>query len=337
MKKILNVAVIGCGLIGQRRAEQVSNHPDTKLSYVVDKDLALAKRVAAKWDCESTKDFKSIIDAVDIVIVSTPNAFLSDIGIFCLEKNKHVLIEKPMGRNFDEAKKLLSASQKSEGLLKVGFNHRYHPGIMRMKNVLDSKSLGRLINARIIYGHGGRPGYEKEWRGDLALSGGGELTDQGVHVIDLLCWMIGVPLEVYAKLQTVVWPIAPLEDNAMAIMTFKNNCIASIHTSWTQWKNQFTFEIFGELGSAIVKGLGGSYGSETFILHQRNLNGGAPEITEEVFFSEDLSWKLEWEDFVSGIKNNGAYHSQPQESIRVMSVLEALYRSHNENRSIHID
>ena len=158
-----------------------------------------------------------------------------------------------MGCNFEEAKLLFNTAKKSKGLFKVGFNHRYHPAIQLLKTWLNENKIDEIINIRAVYGHGGRPGYEKEWRGDKSLAGGGELIDQGVHIIDLINWLMGkLPEQVFALLQNKVWPIAPLEDNGFALLKYSKNVVACFHTSWTQWKNKFLLEVFGKKGAIIV-------------------------------------------------------------------------------------
>jgi predicted dehydrogenase len=230
-----------------------------------------------------------------------------------------------MGRNLDEARQLTRAAEGRR--LKIGFNHRYHPGIRGALRLLTEGAIGSVINARARYGHGGRPGYEKEWRGDLQRAGGGELTDQGVHVLDLLQCINGPPREVFCMTQTAVWPVAPLEDNGFGLLRYASGATASFHTSWTQWKNLFSLEVFGTEGYLTVEGLGGSYGTETLTLGRRHHDGQAPHIRQEAFPGADESWTREWAEFVDAIIEGGPYQGTPAEGVQVMQALEALYQS----------
>ena len=198
---------------------------------------------------------------------------------------------------------------------------------MQRTTDLEAGAIGRVINTRVRYGHGGRPGYEREWRGSRELAGGGELTDQGVHVADLLHWFVGVPSTVYAATQTAVWPLGDLEDNAFAILRYESGAVASFHTSWTQWKNLFSLEIFGDHGSLTVEGLGRSYGDETLTVARRAMQGGAPEIERIVFDGPDISWRNEWADFIDGIEAGHEYLGTANDGIVAMQTLAALYRS----------
>jgi len=334
----LRCAVVGCGLIGNRRAEQAVAHARTRLVAVADTSEDAARAAAERYGAAHHTDWQAIVrdPDVDAVVVATPNAFLRDVTIAALDAGKHVLVEKPMGRNLDEARQMADAATASGRVLKIGFNHRYHPAIRRAHDLVARGAIGVPISARARYGHGGRPGYEREWRGDARLAGGGELTDQGVHVADLLHWFIGLPEEGFAYLQTAVWPIQPLEDGAFALFRFSGGCVAGIHTSWTQWKNLFSFEVTGTTGSVAVEGLGGSYGVERLIQTHRRMEGGAPEYTETRYEEADRSWELEWADFVRAVRSGDAYDGTPGDGLAAMRMLDALYASAREGRPVTI-
>jgi predicted dehydrogenase len=329
----LTVGVIGCGLIGTRRAREASHHPHTRLAAVADVNADRRDKLAAARGCKAIEHWKAVIDdpSVDLVVVSTPNGFMAEIGLAALSAGKHVLVEKPPGRNLWEAKQLAEAAQKAGRILKVGFNHRYHPAIRRAHELLRNGAVGSVINIRARYGHGGRPGCEKEWRGNPELAGGGELTDQGVHIADLIRSFLGLPSEAFCLLQTAVWPIQPLEDNAFGLFRFASGAVASLHTSWTQWKNLFSLELFGTKGSLNIEGLGGSYGTERLVVALRNPEGGAPSMNEEVFDGPDLSWQLEWSDYVHAILDGKPYWGTPEDGVAAMAMIGALYRSARSN------
>ena len=311
MLKKINVAVIGCGLIGQRRANVVAQDKFSQLLYVTDVNAKTAESVAKEQGCSWSTDWKKVVRLknLDVVIVSTPNHWLSPIASAALRYGKHVLIEKPMGKNLKDARKMHAFANRYHRRLKVGFNHRYHPAIHKAYQLYKEDAIGEIINVRCQYGHGGRAGYEKEWRGNAAMAGGGELTDQGVHLIDLIQWFCGKPSTVYAALQTAFWPVSPSEDNGFALLQYKNGVIANFHSSWTQWKNLFRFEVFGKKGTLCINGLGGSYGVETLDVIKRKPEGGIPEIISEKFEGPDLSWQKEWNDFREGIVK-ASFHKQ---------------------------
>jgi predicted dehydrogenase len=330
----LGVAVIGCGLIGQRRARVAVEHAGTRLRLAADVDERCARAAAGAADVAA--DWRAAIDRddIDIVVVSTPNGLLADIACAALEAGKHVLMEKPMGRSLDEARRIADAAARSNRVLRVGFNHRHHPAIRGALRLARSGALGRLINVRARYGHGGRPGLEQEWRSDARVAGGGELIDQGVHVADLFHLLAGMPTEAYAVLQTAVWPIAPLEDNAYGLLRFATDVVGQLHASMTQWRNLFSLEVHGTSGAAVVEGLGGSYGVETLRHVERAFGGGAPTVHEQRFDAPDTSWSAEWDAFLAAVDGRGTDEAGPEEGVAAMRIVDALYRSAREGRAV---
>jgi predicted dehydrogenase len=334
----ISVGIIGCGLIGCRRAKEASKHPQTRVTIVADINPKASNQLGEKHDCEAVSDWHEVVlnPDIDMIVASTPNGLLTEIAVAGLESGKHVLMEKPMGRNLAEARKIAGVAGTAGKFLKVGFNHRYHSAVSKAHELYLQGVIGNLINIRARYGHGGRPGYEKEWRGDSELAGGGELTDQGVHIVDLIHWVAGVPVEAFSFLQTAVWPIEPLEDNGFGLFRYGNGVVASFHTSWTQWKNLFSFEIFGSKGALIIEGLGKSYGVEKLIVALRAPEGGSPVMEEYEFDEPDISWRLEWDDFVDSVMEDTPYSGTPEDGVMAMRMLDALYQSAKEGRAIRI-
>lgn len=335
----MKVGVIGCGLIGQRRARVAVNCPQSELVVVADINKGVAADLARECGCRSVTDWQDVIanPEVEGVNIATHNGLLAEIAIAALAAGKHVLVEKPMGRNLAEAMQMAQAARQAGKVMKIGFNHRYHPAIAKAYQLYQEGCIGNIINIRTRYGHGGRPGYEKEWRGNLKLAGGGELTDQGVHIADLIHWFAGLPTEAFAYLQTAVWPLEPLEDNGFGLFRFASGAVASFHTSWTQWKNLFSFEVYGTQGSLTVEGLGRSYGVERLALAQRKPEGGVPELEEWVFEGEDFSWQLEWQDFVGAIEGSRSYLGTPEDGVAAMRMLDSLYRSARDEAIARLD
>ena len=190
---------------------------------------------------------------------------------------------------------------------------------------------------RGIYGHGGRPGMEKEWRSSKNLCGGGELLDQGVHLINLSIWFSGYVSSVFGKISTKFWDIE-VEDNAFMTLTTLNNVDIQLQASWTNWKNTFQFEIFGSKGYLKINGLGGSYGEETLEFGERKNEGGVPNIEFFKFDSEDNSWLNEWKDFKNSINNptDDNWLKPLQDSFKTNEIVDAVYKSSLKNKIIKI-
>jgi len=334
----MKVGIVGCGLIGNRRA-QVAQASGDEVLLVADikpeRAQMTAKTVGAEW----TDDWRGVTShpQIEAVVVATVNKTLLPITRAALQSGKHVLCEKPLGRNAWEAKEMMETAQKANRVLKVGFNHRHHPALWRAQKMAQSGKIGPLMSIRAAYGHGGRPGYDQEWRGDPELAGGGELLDQGVHVIDLCRWFLGDFVQVSGMLGTWFWQVAPLEDNGFALLRTAQGQVAQIHTSWTQWKNLFRFEIFGRDGFLLINGLGGSYGVETLTLGKRRPESGPPLMETWEFPGPDISWQTEWEEFKKAIQEGRQPLGSGPDGYQAARVIDAIYESSKTGRVVELE
>lgn len=323
-----HVAIVGAGLVGNKRAAALHSANGCELCWVADIDRQKAETLAKQYGSQATTDWQCIIadGDVNIVVVSTVNKALAHIAIAALKMGKHVLCEKPLGRNPQESQMILKSAEKNSVVLKTGFNHRHHPAITKAKEIAQQEQIGQILYLRCRYGHGGRPRYEKEWRADKDLCGGGELLDQGVHVADLFRWFAGDFEEAFGYTPTYFWNME-VEDNAFALFSSHNGVVASMHTSWTQWKNIFSFEIFGSEGYLIIEGLGGNYGTETLRIGRRKPEGGPPDEQILEFPGPDFSWQEEWKEFVAAIEQEREPIGNGWDGYQANRMIEAVYKS----------
>lgn len=324
----MNVVIIGCGLIGQKRAKMLGH---CKLFACVDLIHAKAEALAKSFpDCIASTDWQEVINRpdVDIVIIATLHETLAKIGLAAIQAGKHVLIEKPAGRNTNELESLISASKNSKSLIRVGFNHRYHRAFRKARELIDQNELGELMFLRARYGHGGRVGYDKEWRADPKLSGGGELIDQGVHLIDLARWFLGDFTEIHGHANTYYWNM-PVDDNGFLLLKTSEKKVAFLHASCTEWKNLFSFEIYGKKGKIDINGLGGSYGTEKISFYKMSPEMGPPETFSWEYPMADDSWEFELKEFVEDIRNKRQPAAGIQDAHAALKVVEEIYRMSN--------
>lgn len=324
----MKIGIVGCGLIGHRRA-LVAHQAGDELCLVADLNQEAAAKTASIQQTEWTQDWQAVTGhpEIDAVVVATVNKSLLPITRAALQSGKHVLCEKPLGRNAWEAKEMVTAAQHADRVLKVGFNHRHHPALWRAHELAKSGKIGPLMSIRATYGHGGRPGYDQEWRGNADLAGGGELLDQGVHIIDLCRWFLGDFTQVSGMISTWFWQVAPLEDNGFALLCTAAGQIATIHTSWTQWKNLFRMEIFGRDGYLLINGLGGSYGPEQLTLGIRRPESGPPHEEVWEFPGPDISWQAEWQEFKSAIREGRLPVGNGHDGYQAARTIDAIYES----------
>jgi predicted dehydrogenase len=311
-------------MIGKKRAKALGTARLVAcVDVVVEKALALAQMVPGAI---ATDDWRAVLDdsKVDVVIVSTTNNMLAEVTLAAVQAGKHVLVEKPGARRSRDIKVLMEAAQRFGRQVRVGFNHRYHPSLRKAHELLEAGALGEMMLVRGRYGHGGRLGYEKEWRADPALSGGGELIDQGAHLIDLSRWFLGDFSEATGFAHTYFWKM-PVEDNAFLILKTPQQRVAHLHVSWTEWKNLFSLEIYGRTAKLHVEGLGGSYGIERLSCYKMSPQMGPPETTIWEYPMDDNSWHTEFEEFLEDIKLARTPSANLNDALAVLSIVEKIY------------
>lgn len=331
----MNIGIIGCGVIGRKRALSLQN--DDVIVACCDINKEVGKKFAEDFKCIFYNKYLDLLANTncDVIIIAVINKYASKIVSFSMKMGRHVLVEKPMGVNYKESQKIIDDVTKTNKLLKVGFNHRFHPALLKAKSLFDSNSIGKLLIIRSHYGHGGRPGMEKEWRSSKDLCGGGELLDQGVHLIDLSRWFAGDIKKVFGKVSTKFWDI-DVEDNAFIILKSKSNVDIQLQVSWTNWKNSFLFELIGTDGYLKVSGLGGNYGIETLEYGKRKKEGGIPEIEFFEFNEKDSSWDKEWIEFKSSIIENRLPIGNAFDGAKANQIIDAIYKSSEKNKFIKI-
>ena len=303
MTEPLKFGIIGLGKMGRIRAKTVRENDGPILISGTDPNPP-AKGFE---DIQILPDYQAVLDSgVDAVFVCTPNRFIPDVVVAALDAGKHVFCEKPPGRSLADIERIMQAEKRNPGLvLKIGFNHRYHYGIMEAKKIVESGKYGRILWMRGIYGKAEGSGSPNEWRNDPSLAGGGILLDQGIHMLDLFRYFCGEFTEIKSMCSTAYWDF-PFEDNAFALLRDDRGRIAMLHSSFTQWKHRFTLEIFLEDGYVIVNGMPSasrSYRDEWIIQGRKHTGfaiGNPPE--ESTFCNTDPSWELELAEFVNSIR-----------------------------------
>jgi predicted dehydrogenase len=262
---------------------------------------------------------------VDVVLVATTHDLLAPVAAAAASAGKHVLIEKPGARCAGELDQVAEAARRTGVLVRVGFNHRYHPALRKAREIIDAGELGPLMFIRGRHGHGGRPGYEKEWRARKEISGGGELIDQGTHMIDLSRWFLGDFVRAHGRIATYFWDM-PVEDNGFLLLEAAEGRIAFLHASCTEWKNLFSLEIYGRHGKLEISGLGGSYGVERLSFYKMTPEMGPPPTTIWEYPMADDSWAVEWHAFLEDIRLNRQPNPGIADAQAALRVVEAIYR-----------
>jgi predicted dehydrogenase len=325
-KKLFNVGIIGCGLIGKKRADNLGKK--AKLIACADISIKNAKLISNNnKKIIIFKNWRELIKIkeLNIVIISTPHNQLSRILLESIKKGKHVFIEKPASINLSELKSIIHKNKRLKRKIRVGYNHRYLSAIIKCKELINKKILGNLMFIKASYGHGGRFGYEKEWRMNPKISGGGELIDQGSHLIDLSELFFGKVIKAEGTVRDFFWK-KKVDDNAFITLKFKKKLISFLHLSCTEWKNNFLFEIYGTKGKLRVEGKGGSYGREKLTLYKITRKKTYPRMFSWNFKKKDYSWSRELNEFYKDIEYNREPNPNLEQAYNILKVVKKIYK-----------
>lgn len=338
MSNKLKAGIVGFGYMGKIRKKVVEENPSLELFGVCDINKSLLDEKAL--NCKTFDSYKELLeDDVDVVFVCTPNNWSPVIVCDSMRRGKHVFCEKPPGRNSDDIKKMIEVEKENTACkLMFGFNHRFHPGIIKAKVIVDSGRMGSIINMRGLYGKSGGVNFNVSWRNDIDISGGGILLDQGIHMLDLFRYFCGDFEFVKSFTNGTFWKLN-VEDNAYVILKNKKGQDAFFHSSATMWKHTFRIDITLEKGYIVVEGLlskTGSYGREKITVGKRQFEDEASAIgnpTEEItYFDRDLSWNLEVEEFVKCIvQDKPVTICSSDDALKVMEIVEKAYKDAGSN------
>jgi predicted dehydrogenase len=320
----VRAAIVGCGLIGRKR---VASLPAGTVTVCCDTQADRAAQLAATAGAEAATDWRATVrrDDIDAVFIATIHDQLAPIALEAAAAGKHILIEKPGARRASELDGVAEAAHRTGALVRIGFNHRYHRALRKAREIFESGALGEMMFIRGRYGHGGRPGYDREWRAEPARSGGGELIDQGAHLIDLSRWFLGEFPSVRGRTRTFFWDM-PVEDNGFLLLETERGQVAFLHAGWTEWKNLFSFEIAGRVGKLEINGLGGSYGTERLTWYKMSPEMGPPETLAWEYPMADDSWQAENAAFLEDIRLGRQPDPGIADAQAMLRIIETVYR-----------
>jgi len=330
---MIKTGIIGYGKMGQTRAEALQESGRAEIVSVYDInpiDNAPASVAASEDEIINNPD-------IDAVLVCTPNFRIQPLIIQALNAGKHVFSEKPPAFNAPQVEEIREAEAAAAGKkLMYGFNHRHHASIQRMKVIVESGEMGRILWMRGRYGKEVDESFLKGWRADKKLSGGGIMLDQGIHMLDLFLHLGGNFDEVHAVVSNLFWKIDGIEDNVFAILqSHESGICASLHSTMTQWRYLFSLEVFLEGGALVLNGLktsSGAYGDEDLAI-KRNTHDvalGRFESEERVVYHTDTSWLSEINHFLDCIENDTPVaQGNSSDALKLMRLMDKIY----ENRS----
>ena len=318
------VGIVGFGVVGKRRLQCIQSHP--KLAPVAVCDQSAGEMDAMPSGVRTFSDYRTLLEQdLDIIFVCITNDISPAVTKIALEKGRHVFCEKPPGRTLEDVVSVMRTHNRVPSLkLKYGFNHRYHDSVIDALEIIRNNSLGKIINARGIYGKS----KNSNWRTERAKAGGGILLDQGIHMVDLIRLFIGEVVDVKSFISNSFWN-HDVEDNAYALLRSEDGVVAVLHSSATQWQHRFNLELTFQKGAVILDGIlsgSKSYGDETITVVHRSVSDHVSPNEERKKYSEDRSWQREIDEFVDTIEfDREVKNGSILDSLKTMHVVYQIY------------
>ena len=321
------VGFIGLGLIGARRF-QIVRDLGHKILFAVDPDPL--RHAQMKTDgCRFAKTLDELSDqdtsGVQAIFVAVPHYLAANYCRWGFSRKAHVLCEKPMGISVAEAEEIRHAASEAKVQFCAGFNYRFLPGVVALRDLLASGQLGTIHRIKMAMGHGGRPGMENEWKLKKAKAGGGALIDPGIHLVDLVRNLFGESEVVSSRLRKLFWR-SDVEDNCFVALR-AGEADVTIEVSLTSWKNHFSIEVYGSDGQAILSGRGGNYGSQHLEFVNRWFWKDDDRRFVRDYGSADPSFELETRAFIDLISSDTSNPilSTAEDGCAALKIVEDLY------------
>ena len=254
----IGFAIIGAGMVARYHATAIERTPGARLVAVSRSDPARAEETATQFGVPCLADYTALLarDDIDAVCICTPSGLHAEQTIAAARAGKHVLVEKPMALTLDDADAMIVACAQAGVRLGVALQRRSEPEFQRLQAAIAAGELGKLVLGNICMPYLRAQSYydSADWRGTWALDGGGALMNQGIHLVDLLLWLIGDAAEVCATAATLAHTLE-VEDCLTATLRFVNRALGSV-TATTAAAPGFPHrvEIYGDRGGVQIEG-----------------------------------------------------------------------------------
>lgn len=340
MNDTLKVGIAGYGVVGKRRHVFIDKHEC--LETVATCDRVFSDKGVSDDGVRQYTNYQDLLDEdLDMLFVCMTNDIAPEVTIAGLEGGLHVFCEKPPGRDLEDIARVISCERQNPDLkLKYGFNHRYHASVRDAFDIIKKGELGPVVNMRGVYGKSQLLSFDpaspdSDWRTQRALSGGGILLDQGIHMVDMMRLFAGEFVEVYSLVSNNYWN-HDVEDNAYALMRTDDGVVAMLHSSATEWRHRFRLEITLRHGMIVLSGIlsgSKSYGAETMtvVYADKNDRGDPREVTTR--YDQDDSWRDEVSEFADAVMSGKSIvNGSSREALLTMQLVYRIYCADQEWR-----
>lgn len=345
--KTYNFGIIGAGVIGDFHAKAIGHIPNANLAYLYGRDFNKTSHLAEKYGCQACQDYTQMFEdeSIDIVTIATPSGLHSQPVLEAAKAGKHVICEKPLDISLQRIDAMIAAHEKAGTYLGCIFQNRFTEAMVPLKKAIKQGRLGTITFAGVFV-----PWWRKEeyyansWHGTWDLDGGGALMNQSIHMIDMLCDLLGPVESVQAYCAMLGHNDMETEDTAVASLRFQNKALGLLYGSTASYPGQLKrFELTGTNGTVIYVDdsialwqFADARPEDQFILEnygrRQSFSGGAAD-------PSDISFKYHQaniEAFIDAIDTNQPFELDGQEGRKAVELVLAIYESAKNNELVKL-
>ncbi|MEO8446932.1 MAG: Gfo/Idh/MocA family oxidoreductase [bacterium] len=325
MNKI-KLGIVGLGGIAQIiHLPMLSKMEDVEIVAVCDSDAAKCKSIALRYNIKKYyRDVDKMLEEnpeMSAVVIATQTNVHKDVSIKCLQAEKDVLIEKPIARNYKEAKAIVDAAKKSKRKLMVAMNNRFRNDMMMQRTFTKAKEIGEIFYVKA--GWVKHQSSNQKWMLEREKSGGGVFLDNGIAMLDLGLWLLGFPELKSVSAINYYHNTKSVEDSSIAMIRFKNNASLTIEVSWSLLRD-------GELFYCNVYGKEGSSSINPFKIFKR-MDGNLYNITPKKIATPSnvfkKSYEYELRHFIGAVAGKHNIISGGEDALKAFEIVDAVYKS----------
>ena len=247
--------MLGLG-VGRQHAQAYDQLDATELVAVCDSQEERLGPVAEQYGCRAYTSLDDLLADrnVELISVATPHKSHAALAIRCMRAGKHVIVEKPMTVDVAEAEQMIAVSRETGRTLATVFQRRYWPAALKAKATIDAGQIGTpVLGIAQVSFYRTRDYYARDaWRGSWEHEGGGVLTNQGIHTVDMFQWLMGgEPEEVVGRWSNLTHSYIDVEDTAAAVIRFKGGVLGVLTgTTSARWSHS-SIVVHGSLGHSV--------------------------------------------------------------------------------------
>lgn len=327
----LNFAIIGCGRIAGRHAEQIIKHGS--LVAVCDNIPEKADKMAALYGAKAWYSIDELLQAekgLDIVIICTPNGLHAEHSIKAIETGHHVLCEKPLCIDAESGNNMIAVAEKAGKKLFVVKQNRYNPPVIFLKDLISSGKLGKIYSFQLNCFWNRPPAYYTDWKGSKDLDGGTIFT-QFSHFIDLLYWILGDVSTVKAIGKNLAHPAIDFEDTGAALFEMENGAIGSLNYTVNSFEKNMegSITVFAENGTVKI---GGQYLNELEYcqvagIEKPNLPIGNPANGYGFYQGSMSNHDKVYENLVIALEDDKHEFASAKDGLKTVEIIQKIYNN----------